>query len=86
MESKQKINVQLQCATCGGIEFEFNEDKSYVKCKCCDREYFGGQNELIELNQEYINQEKERIAEDLKKEITESFKNAFKDNKFIKFK
>jgi len=46
---------KLICDTCGSDNlFETNDDKTYVKCCACGREYFGGYNELLELNQTYI--------------------------------
>ncbi len=48
---KTEFNAQLKCATCGNdSSFEINEDKSYVKCNNCDREYLGGYDELVALN------------------------------------
>lgn len=89
MKNKQ-ITVPLNCATCGGADFEFNEDKSYVKCKACNREYLGGYDELVEFNQEQISTAVEDMKQDVGKEIKaaleKSLKAAFKGNKFIKIK
>ena len=50
---KDSYEVRLRCATCGCEEhFESNEDKSYIKCTFCNREYLGGIEELKEFNQE----------------------------------
>lgn len=82
MKDSYNKQIQLLCITCGGTDFEFNEDKSYIKCNCCNREYLGGYDELVALNQEVINDELEKskneITEDLKQDITNMFKNAFK--------
>lgn len=90
MKDNYNINVSLQCITCGGAQFDFNDDKTYVKCITCNREYLNGYDELVELNQENIDREigqvKEEITADLKNEITKSFKNAFRGNKYIKIK
>lgn len=43
-----------RCMDCFDERFEWNEDKSYVRCKVCGREYFGGYNELVDLNRKYI--------------------------------
>jgi len=86
----KNITVPLSCPTCGGLAFDFNEDRSYVKCTTCDREYVGGYDELVEFNQDGINSAldniKQEIGLEIKQEIEKSFKNAFKGNKFIKFK
>lgn len=90
MKDSYDKSIQLQCITCGETQFEYNDDKSWVKCNCCNREYLGGYNELLELNQENINQEltktKEEIDKDLQKEMNQMFKKAFSGNKNIKFK
>jgi ribosomal protein L37AE/L43A len=90
MKDSYNKNIQLQCITCGDTEFEFNEDKSWVKCNRCGKEYLGGYNELVDLNQGIINQEleetKEELLKDAKKDIIDTIKNAFKGNKNIKFK
>lgn len=36
------VKGQLICDTCGSDNhFETNDDKTYVKCHACGREYFG---------------------------------------------
>jgi len=86
----KKITVPLNCSTCGGADFEFNEDKSYVKCKTCNREYLGGYDELVEFNQEQINTAfmdmKQEVGKEIKTAFEKSLKAAFKGNKFIKIK
>lgn len=85
MENR-KITVFLSCATCGGADFDFNEDKSFVKCKTCNREYTGGYDELVKNNQAQINQ----AIHETKKVIVEDFRKSLKDilkgNKQIKFR
>ena len=90
MKKSYDKQVKLRCITCGDTDFESNDDKSWIKCNRCKREYSGGYDELFELNQPTINQEieetKSEITEDLKKDLTEMMKNTFKGNKNIKFK
>lgn len=43
-----------RCMDCFDERFEWNEDKSYVRCKVCGREYLGGYNELVDLNRKYM--------------------------------
>jgi len=83
--------VNLRCATCGcDDKFEFNDDKSYVKCVFCNREYFGGYDELLEVNQTLINEKKEEIAQEAKKELVsileKETRKIFCNNKNIKIK
>lgn len=82
---KDNYNIQFsfRCDTCGDTSsFEFNEDKSWVKCVSCNREYNGGIEELKELNKEEINQEienvKKEVTEDLKAEFQKIIRDAFK--------
>jgi DNA-directed RNA polymerase subunit RPC12/RpoP len=90
MKDQYNANVQLQCVTCGGEQFSFNDDKTYVKCTTCNREYLNGYDELVELNQENINRNlqvlKQEVTVDFKIEINKSLKDAFRGNKYIKFK
>lgn len=82
-----EYSLKLRCATCGcDDKFEFNEDKSYVKCTFCNREYFGGIEELKELNIDAIDEVKEQIKRNAAKYVQDEFKKAFKGNKFVKFK
>ncbi len=84
-------SIQLRCVVCGSdSDFECNEDKTYIKCTKCNREYFGGYDELVELNQANIQDEmdamKAEVKLDAEKYLRESLKKAFKGNKYIKFK
>ena len=84
---KDNYTVKLRCATCGCDDhFEFNDDKSYIKCTMCNREYLGGIEELKELNEEAFDELKGQIADDAKSYIQDEFRKAFKGNKFIKIK
>lgn len=84
---KDSYTVKLRCATCGcDNQFVFNEDKSYVKCTNCNREYFGGIEELKELNADSFDEVKEQINEDALSYIHREIQKAFKGNKHIKFK
>ena len=87
MTLKNEYEVKLRCATCGSDDkFEFNDDKSYIKCTFCNREYLGGIEELKELNKEAFAETKKEIERDVAKHVQEEIKKAFKENKFIKFK
>lgn len=87
MALKNEYQVKLRCATCGcDDKFEFNDDKSYVKCTFCNREYLGGIEELKEFNEEAIDEAKKEIEQDVAKHFHDEIKKAFKGNKHIKFK
>ncbi|WP_316752942.1 ECs_2282 family putative zinc-binding protein [Pedobacter gandavensis] len=90
MKKDYSIKLQLRCITCGGEQFDYNEDKTYVKCMTCNREYLNGYDELVELNQDNIDkgieQIKDEVATDLKEDFTKKLKDAFRGSKNIKFK
>ena len=81
---KDNYTAMLRCATCGSDNhFEFNEDKSYIKCTLCNREYLGGLEELKELNEETFEELKEQIADDAKSYVQNELRRAFKGNKHL---
>lgn len=91
MKDQYKVDVRLECTVCGSADhFEHNEDKTYIKCNLCGREYFGGYAELKECNQQKIDDSiaemKHEVTKDVKDELQKMLKNAFGDSKHIKFK
>lgn len=62
--------VQLQCTTCGGVS-TFHTDKVTGKIIClkCNRVYYGGYDELVNLNQRRIDDELQLVVEDVKKDL-----------------
>ena len=80
----------MKCIVCGNSDFDSTDDKSHYKCKRCGKEYFGGYDELVKLNERHINnvinETKKEIQKDLEDDLTKIFRNAFKGNKNIKFK
>lgn len=86
MKNSYNKTITARCATCAGSDFEFNEDKTYIKCNRCGREYNGGYKELKMLNQENIQNGIEELGNELLNDLKEDFKKAFKGNKYIKIK
>lgn len=89
MKKSYDRTIQLRCVVCGSdSDFEYNEDKTFIKCTKCNREYLGGYDEIVELNKDIIDEEVEHIKEeiscDTKDELDAMLKNAFKGNKFFK--
>ncbi len=87
MALKNGYEVKLRCATCGcDDKFEYNGDKSYVRCTFCNREYLGGIEEIKDLNEEALAETAREIERDVSKHIQDEIKKAFQGSKFIKFK
>lgn len=62
---KTEYDIHLRCVTCGCEDrFEYTDYKSYIKCSFCNREYFGGIDELQELNQEAFDEVNKEIDQD----------------------
>lgn len=90
MKKNYKINVGLQCITCGGEQFDYNDDRSYVKCQTCNREYLNGYDELVELNEQQIDVAVKELGDEMVKDamndVTRSLKKAFKNSKAFKIR
>lgn len=91
MKKDYSKSIRLRCVVCGSdSDFESNEDKTYVKCTKCNREYLGGYDELVELNKDLIEEEvehtKEEITRDVQDELNAMLKKTFKGNKYFKIK
>lgn len=82
----KKITVSLICATCGQGDFDHNEDKSWVKCNNCEREYPGGIDELAEFNQSNIQDSVNEFGQNLIDEFAKKMESKFRNSKHIKFK
>lgn len=73
--------IALQCVTCGA-DFAFISDEStgIITCQKCNRIYYGGYNELVDLNQKRIDEEIQIMVkdakEDIEKELVDMFKKA----------
>lgn len=91
MKKDYSKSIQLRCVVCGSeSDFECSEDRTYIKCTKCNREYLGGYDELVELNQAHIQDEiddlKDEVKQDAEKYLRDSLKKALKGNKYIKIK
>lgn len=65
LKKNYNLNVSLQCATCGSTcSFVTDEKTGGITCKRCNRVYYGGYDELVNLNQKRIADE----VDDVKKE------------------
>lgn len=85
---KHNLTIPLNCPTCGGTQFEYEEDASDdsqpVNCLACG--FTTTKAELITANSENIDAQVGEIKAQLLSDVTQSFKDAFKGNKFITIK
>lgn len=90
MKKDYNFNVTLRCPVCGGTDIDLSEDKSHGKCNMCNKEFPGGYDELVELNQANIDaaveEKKAEIQKDFAKELNHRLKKAFRGSKYIKIK
>lgn len=68
MKDNYEKSVTLRCVTCGDTELEYSEDKSTILCKRCGKEYPGGYDELVALNQHEIDEELEKLGKEVMKD------------------
>lgn len=86
MSSNYKTSISLACQTCGGEDFYFNDDKSYVKCNTCNREYFGGYDELVQVNKQRAQAAVERLGKMMLSDAEKNLKKKLRKFKSIKLK
>jgi len=84
MKNNYNSTISLRCITCGGAGFDFNNDKTYVKCETCGREYLGGYDELVKFNEANIQREVNKKAEEIKKDFVKDLQKAFNGSKYFK--
>ncbi len=74
--------ISLRCMTCGATyAFETDEKTGYITCHKCNRVYRGGKEELISLNEALIEDEKEQLFDEVKKDVEKEFQKMFKNLK-----
>ena len=81
MALKDEYNktISLRCLTCGAsYAFEVDDVTGYVTCHKCNRVYYGGEEELIDLNRALIEDEKALIVEEVQNDIAKEFMKTFK--------
>lgn len=64
MKDNYSKSVPLKCITCGDTSLEYNEDKTIIVCNRCGREYLGGYDELVALNQPEIDRELQKLGKE----------------------
>lgn len=75
MKNNYSKDIPMQCSTCAGLEFKFDDDNSLAQCVRCDRTFT--REELIRENGARIESEvevmKARVAKDIHHKIKTIF-------------
>lgn len=85
---KYTRSVTMICPTCAHKDFVHRDDSETLRCTSCDRTFT--RDELIRENGKIIDAEtaemKDEVLADVKKEMKDMLRKAFKGSKSIKFK
>lgn len=80
MKDDYSKKIQLRCSTCGSdCNFQTDEATGIIVCKKCNRKYYGGYDELVDLNQKRVNDELQIIVDDVKGDLEKELKKIFKN-------
>lgn len=72
-------DIKLRCVVCGDTEsFKVDDNDQTIICERCGREYPGGKDELIELNQQLIDEEVENVKTEVTKDVQKEFEKMIK--------
>lgn len=83
MKKNYSKEISLICPTCGGSgTFEMDEQTRAIKCKKCNRIFYGGYDELVELNQQRIGDEIDSTTKEISKDFQKEFVKIFKKSGF----
>lgn len=84
MSDKYSRRVSMQCSTCGGTQFEFQDKEGPIRCLGCDRIF--AREELMRENGSRIDAEVEQIGKEVVSDFRNKLHKAFKGSKHIKWK
>lgn len=76
MKSDYSRSVSMQCSTCGGTDFEVEDESGPVRCVGCDRIFM--REELLRENGARIESEVEDVKAQLVADIRKDFSKIFK--------
>ena len=70
MKQNYNRSIKLVCVTCGSdSSFSTDERTGIITCKKSNRVYYGGKDELIELNQALIDKELDVVKNEVKNDL-----------------
>lgn len=78
MAKNYNRSITLLCATCGSSHAFYKDEKTgIIICKRCNRVYYGGYDELVNLNQRRIADEVEDVKAEVTKDIQKELNRIF---------
>jgi uncharacterized Zn finger protein (UPF0148 family) len=77
MEKDYSRSISMQCSTCGGAEFEYEDGDGPVRCIVCGHAYT--REELMRENGAQIEAEFEEMKDEIAKNIHGKFQNILKN-------
>lgn len=77
MKNDYSRSVSMQCSTCGGMAFEFDNEEGPIRCTGCDRVY-ATKDELIAENGGRIDGQVDEIGKELLKDVQKDLSKMFK--------
>ena len=83
-EDKYSRRVSMQCSTCGGTAFEYENDSGPYRCTGCDRTFT--REELLRENGGRIEGEVEKVKGEIVKDLRDKLHSALAGSKYIKLK
>ena len=81
MKDDYSRSISMKCASCGGTQFEYDDEdeSSVIRCAECDRVYT--RDELMRANQARIDAGIEEMKDDVFEDVRKDLSNIFKDFK-----
>lgn len=79
-----KRSVEMQCSTCGGTQFEFEDKAGPFRCVGCDRTFT--REELMRENGSRVESELEDMTSGIVKDARDQLRKAFSGSKNFKIK
>ena len=75
-------SIAMRCMTCGATyAFETDDKTGYITCLKCNRVYWGGEEELVRLNEALIVDEQDQLVDEVTKDIEKELQKMFKNIK-----
>lgn len=75
-------SIAMRCMTCGATyAFETDDKTGYITCLKCNRVYWGGEEELVRLNEALIVDEQDQLVDEVTKDIGKELQKMFKNIK-----